>query len=64
MLNDDKTIESTLTKEEVDKVIKQDIEYNEALETLERMNWNYVNYGSFHTPKPNFARRSTDNERS
>lgn len=63
MVNDDKTVTATITQEEIDEVVKQDVEYNEALATLERMNWNYENYGVFHTVKPNFSRRVTD-ERS
>lgn len=61
MVIDDKTIEATITREEVDKAMREHDEYNEALETLERMNYNYEQYGVFHTPKPNYSRRSTDN---
>lgn len=62
MLKDDKTVIASITQVEVEAAETAYNEYREALETLERMNWNYENYGTFTTPKPNWSKRSNNNE--
>lgn len=57
-IDDDKTIEATITQAEIDAAVTQYDGHLEALEELERAIGTFESYGAFPVVKPNYAKES------